>query len=950
MVLRKRLSCFFAALAALIAVSARADDALHARIDQAIEEASFGAVAPLATDGEFLRRVYLDLTGSIPPADVARSFLDDKAADKRIKIVDQLLSSPQYTRHMTNVVDIMLMERRAEKHVKNDEWRKYVYDSVVANKPWNQLAREILAADGTDEKIRSATAFYFAREAEPNLLTRDVGRIFFGMDLQCAQCHNHPLIDSYYQADYYGIFAFLNRGYIFTAKDKKVFYAEKAEGHVGFKSVFTEEQDKTFPRLPGAFEIDEPFLAKGEEYAVAPAKEVRGVPKYSRRAKLAEMIGAGGNQQFNRNIANRLWAHMMGRGIVEPVDLHHADNPPSHPELLELLADRFASMNYDMKAFVRELALTKTYQRSLDVPATLSDVAASLQPQVEALKIENQALDDVVAKAEEAVTKLREQIAVADQAADPIYDELSKANDAIGEARKKSDAAAKALTDTKNQLAAKQGIATPLTEGLAGANKALALLPAEKELVALTQKLKARTDAIVKEVEAAQKAVADKTPAATTTGEALAAAKKGAEGIKGRFDEARVKVRELETQLTPARSEHVVSKVQKLLAAGKLATAEVAVSYTKLSADQAALDAALAKSNADLAPARAAMKAADSELAKIQQTLAAAKQAADSATTAHATATAQFVTKQQVAALTSEATAAATTAAAKLPGDTELKTVLTGLTTRNETLKTEVAELQKLVAQKQQEATLAVEKMTAAKTMNDAKAAAIAAMRAKVAPLVKQNEELQTKATASQAELNDVTAKLLSRWESQFFTTGLQHLSPEQMSWSVMEASGFLVTQQAAGKAEADTKLPIDPNKPDDPARLAEREKHIEAFTYEKVKGNHATFVKLFGHAAGQPQADFFTTVDQALFFANGGTVLSWLNPSGNNLTARLNKLEDPKAIADEMYISMLTRRPSETETKDVVDYLAARADDKVGAVKEMAWALVTSAEFRFSH
>jgi hypothetical protein len=153
---------------------------------------------------------------------------------------------------MTNVFDVMLMERRAEKNVKNDEWRKYLYDSIAANKPWNQLAKEVLGADGTDEKIRFATAFYFARDAEPNLLTRDVGRMFFGMDLQCAQCHDHPLIDTYYQSDYYGIYAFLNRGFLFTDKDKKVFYAEKAEGHVSFTSVFTEEQDKTFPRLPGS--------------------------------------------------------------------------------------------------------------------------------------------------------------------------------------------------------------------------------------------------------------------------------------------------------------------------------------------------------------------------------------------------------------------------------------------------------------------------------------------------------------------------------------------------------------------------------------------------------------------------------------------------------------------------------------------------------------------------
>ncbi|MBI2480085.1 MAG: DUF1549 domain-containing protein, partial [Planctomycetia bacterium] len=175
---------------------------LHALIDQMISEANLGVVAPIASDGEFLRRLYLDLTGSIPPGAVTRAFLTETSEGKRELMVDRLLDSPQFSRHMANVIDVMLMERRAEKHVKNVDWRKYLHESISQNKPWDQLAREILAADGADEKNRSAAAFYLARDAEPNALTRDVGRIFFGMDLQCAQCHDHPLISSYYQSDY----------------------------------------------------------------------------------------------------------------------------------------------------------------------------------------------------------------------------------------------------------------------------------------------------------------------------------------------------------------------------------------------------------------------------------------------------------------------------------------------------------------------------------------------------------------------------------------------------------------------------------------------------------------------------------------------------------------------------------------------------------------------------
>ena len=771
-----------------MAIARGADSTLHESIDRMIVDTNLGVAAPLATDGEFLRRLYLDLTGSIPPTDVARTFLNDTAEDKREQAIDQLLTSPQFTRHMTNVVDVMLMERRAEKHVKNVDWQKYLYDSISQNKPWDQLTREILAADGTDEKHRAAATFYLAREGETNLLTRDVSRIFFGMDLQCAQCHDHPIIDSYYQSDYYGIYAFLNRGVLFTDKDKKVFYAEKAEGHVSFTSVFTDEQDKTFPRLPNSFEIDEPFFAKGEEYDVAPADKVRPVPKYSRRVKLAELATDGTNRQFNKNIANRLWAHMMGRGLVEPVDLHHEDNPPSHPELLELLGDRFVAMKYDMKAYLREIALSDTYQRSLDAPVSVAEQAKTIEPQVMSLRAK---VEEVAAQVESAlisVTRVEAEFDSARDAVNPLYDELAKANTAFGEARKAADSAAKALADAKGQLATKQAALNAIGPLAKNTQEAADKLK-EPELIEIAAKLNARSEKLTAEVTAANQAVAKNAPPAKTTAAALAAAKQSTDSIKQKFDAARAKVREAEPKLSTARRAKRALERTQLLATDELQAAESILAYTY---------------------------------------------------------------------------------ADRIPAD---------------------------------EATL--------------------------------------------HRLHDL---MRERWGKRFSVNRLEHLSPEQMAWSMMEATGVIENQRTAGVSDANKTLPIDPKSPADATRIAERERHIEAFVYEKTKGNIGAFVKLFAHSGGQPQRDFFATVDQALFFANGGTVQSWLNPSGDNLTARLNKLTEPPAIADELYISLLTRRPTEEETKDVVAYLESRPEDKLNAMKEMAWALLTSAEFRFSY
>ncbi|MBI2480105.1 MAG: DUF1553 domain-containing protein, partial [Planctomycetia bacterium] len=381
------------------------------------------------------------------------------------------------------------------------------------------------------------------------------------------------------QSDDYGIYAFLNRGVLFTDKDKNVVYAEQAEGDVSFTSVFTKEQDKTFPRLPTSFEIDEPFFPKGEEYDVAPADKVRPVPKYSRRAKLAELATNGSNRQFNKNIANRLWAHMMGRGLVEPVDLHHADNPPSHPELLELLGDQLVAMKYDIKTFLREIALSATYQRSLDAPASVAEQAKTIEPQVASLRMSADELAIQAQEAAKAVSTAETEFDSARSAVNPLYDELTTANTAIGAARKAADAAAKVLADAQGQQSAKQA-ALDTIGSLANSTLEAAEKLNEPELTEIATRLQARVEKLAAETAAANKVVADKTPPATTAAAALAVAKQAADAVKQRFDAARAKVREVEPRLSAARQAMRAIERAKLLAEEELQAAESILAYT----------------------------------------------------------------------------------------------------------------------------------------------------------------------------------------------------------------------------------------------------------------------------------------------------------------------------------------------------------------------------------
>jgi hypothetical protein len=362
---------------------------LHQRVDALIAAGVpdyRAAAAPLAADAEFLRRATLDLTGTIPTAAEARAFLADPDPAKRAKLIDRLLASPGFARHLARAFDVWLMDRRPDFFVPRADWQEYLRAGFEHNKPYDQFVRELLSADGADPKARPAAKFLLDRKLELTQVTRDVSRLFLGRDVQCSQCHDHPSIDDYKQADYYGLQAFLNRSSLFPGPlDKAAVIAERAEGDVTFTDVFDKGKvvKTTGPHLPGGKPVREPKPEKGKEYRVAPANGVKPVPAFSRRGQLAGALTAPETAAFRRTAANRFWALMMGRGLVHPLDADHGGNPPSHPELLDLLAGEFAAHGYDVKWFLRELALTDTYQRSSEARAAAEPdryLTAALKP------------------------------------------------------------------------------------------------------------------------------------------------------------------------------------------------------------------------------------------------------------------------------------------------------------------------------------------------------------------------------------------------------------------------------------------------------------------------------------------------------------------------------------------------------------------------------------------
>ncbi len=907
------LCCAF--LSGVLAPNIFAEEPLHSRIDAVLAKSQIGPAAPEANDAEFLRRITLDLTGRIPSTEAARKFLDDQSPGKRGKLIEELLNSPACDLHLAKVFDIMLMQRRPDKHVKAAEWNAYLLESFQTNKPYHQMAKEILGADGVDPKLRAPVKFYLDRDdMETHLVTRDTARVFFGRDLECAQCHDHPLISDYEQSEYYGLLAFLNRSSLFQPDKKKpAVLAEKAEGNAKFKSVFTGYEGDTRPRLPGEKEITEPAFPKGQEYQVKPAKNVRPVPKFSRRQKFAELATAGTNEAFNNNITNRLWAVMLGRGLVNPVDLHHPDNPPSSPELLALLSSEFVKMNYNIKGLLKEIALSNTYQRSFRMPGSLTENIRIAEQELPKAQAEHQALTKQADSFTLTITALDAQLAKDRASIKPLQEKAKPIQTQLAAIEKKLATAKSTLAGLTPQLTAKTQVANLLAESVTQINLASAQLPRDKNLAETKMAITIQANVCKAFAAKLQKQVEVETTAIKTLEPQLAALRKQYEPHQSALAQVQPSIQKVEAELKAVReqqeavriqAETVQRRIDRLALLGQFADtatqlAEVQQTAHSIPKEIAGLKAETSLNSERLLKSQELQKIETQKHDQTKKTLALAV--------------------KQVAAIGD--------------GQNEAQTELD----------VQVRELE-TSAQKSSAVLAAL-----AKSINETQAA-LKQSQQKIKSLTAKQKDAQDKLAKAEEAFELIEKELTETWTKHFRVASVEHLSPEQLAWSVLQAVGQVELQERTALAAWTKKNAALLKKPLTPAQQAEQTQFIEQTMHDKLNGLVGKFLPLFAASSGQPQHEFFATVDQALFFANGNEVQGWLRPSGGNLTDRVRKMTEPKPMAEELYLTILTRKPTALEIQDVTEYLSARKDQKDLAIQEIAWALLTSAEFRFQH
>ena len=298
--------------------------------------------SPVCDDATYLRRITLDISGRLPTEEESRAFLANTAADKRDQVIDNLLSSPEYADFFANKWTAMLKNRRddASDITSNFAFYAWVRDSLLANKPYDQMVRELLAATGT--VIANPPVAWYKRVKEPKQQLEDVAQLFLGVRMQCAQCHHHPF-ERWSQDDYYSLSAF------FTQVGRKP-SATRGEDLIFHKrGVAVATNIKTGASLkPGALGDAIPAIAPDEDP----------------RLKLADWMSSPQNPFFAKALVNRYWKHFFRRGLIEPEDDIRDSNPPTNPELLVALEKHFIESHFDLKSLVKVIVQSNAYQLS----------------------------------------------------------------------------------------------------------------------------------------------------------------------------------------------------------------------------------------------------------------------------------------------------------------------------------------------------------------------------------------------------------------------------------------------------------------------------------------------------------------------------------------------------------------------------------------------------------
>lgn len=305
----------------------------------------------LASDEVFIRRISLDLTGSLPTPTQIQAFLADTNPKKRDVLIDRLLESPSYAYYFANKwADILRVKRRGEQQraAGTFAFHSWIREAIAADMPYSEFVRSVLAANGS-ETMNPPTVWYKELE-KPENFADDTAQVFLGLRMACANCHHHPY-EKWSQDDYWGLAAFFGR---LGRKQVQQPGFDQQRGQISEQLIYTKATNEVRNKRTGKPAVVKPLDGAPME----PSAED------DPRQLLVDWMVNPKNPFFARAVANRYWAHFFGRGIVDPLDDMRVTNPPSNPELLDALAKHFVESGFSFKTLIRTIVKSRTYQLS----------------------------------------------------------------------------------------------------------------------------------------------------------------------------------------------------------------------------------------------------------------------------------------------------------------------------------------------------------------------------------------------------------------------------------------------------------------------------------------------------------------------------------------------------------------------------------------------------------
>jgi hypothetical protein len=950
-------------------------DTLWQRIDAMASPDMPWLMAGPADETQALRRLSLDLRNTVPTIEEIDAFLAEPAQDRWARWVDRFLADPLHRERLVDWYDKTLVQRRAYQHVDRATWIGFLRSSVDSNTPLDAMLRGIVQSTWWNKSARAQQRFFLERGGDSHAIARDVGRVFFGKDLQCAQCHDHPQVEDYLQIDYHGLLAYVSSSSLLEGKttddkgaeQKLQMYIEKAAGDAPFESVFNKGVPfRSASRAPGQSEHFESYLAPDERYEATAREGTFGglpnAPVQSRRALLASQLQAS-NRVFSENWANRLWAIMFGRGLVHPLDMHQFDNPASNPELLKLLTDSLIESQFNVSSVLRQIALSETYKRGRLAPIhKLVDARGVLQVQApEALAWRAQITEalsnakGLIAPAEAAWKEKQTAFETSGNAWREVQKsriavraELDGAEAGFNDASKKLAEAAAALDKAAiahKTIAQKVALLDEAAQKLEQA-KALGDDPDIQNSIASTR---AKVESLKPQVTAAEQAVV----AATAARDGAAGVKETKRGewkaIVDRLVPLEEQLRQADVAMTQAREAFQVSRRAASMLSERAQRLERVMTWFDRSAEVVGSQSQLAQLATQMTPMQETLSLANQEKVAVEQAMASLQGAIDQTNkqlepivgkwkelVAHkeklsATKTQLAESKALLADPTSIDSAIAQFESSLIAKDAQLGTVDTQMKQMQATL----ADMQKKFEESKTQYVAATSKVQAQQAAIDTHKVSI--------------QKAETLIAKVSEECSSLKAEVEESCQAVFAIAPERALSPEQFGWSILTATNVHAGYVANERAELDKSSPLAADLPADQLAIEQQARLLRMVraARDKLQGTIDTFSNLYSSGVGQTSDDFFASPDQALFVANGGSIYGWAAPSGNNLTHLAIQAPDAQTATQILTRGLLARSAQAIELQWIPEMISKSPETKPAVIHELVWGILAGVEFR---